>query len=302
MTGVSVVSGAGPDQTYGDGDKIQVRVTFDGPVDVTGTPRLKIDMDPAHWGEKWASYESGGGTSSLTFVHTVAEPNLSTQGIAVLANTLEAGGGTIRAGGADANLAHDGLAHDANHKVDWQTAGEESGPGGTGGPGGLSGNSGPPTVTGVSVVSSPASGDTYLLGETIRIRATFDQPVQVTGSPRLSIDMDPASWGTKQAAYESGGGTSTVDFVHTVAEPNFSAQGIAVLADSLALSGGTIRSAASQTDAALGHGGLGHDSGHKVDWRPSISVADASANEGAGAKVAFEVSLSRAFTGTDRTR
>ena len=38
---------------------------------VTGTPRLKIDMDPAYRGEKWAAYEGGSGTSSLTFAHTV---------------------------------------------------------------------------------------------------------------------------------------------------------------------------------------------------------------------------------------
>ena len=303
VTGVSVVSSAGADKTYGDGDRIEVRATFDGPVDVTGTPRIKIDMDPAHWGEKWAVYEEGGGTTSLTFVHTVEEPNLSTRGIAVVANSLERNGGTIRSGGNDANLAHDGLGHDANHKVDWQAAGEESGAGGTGGgdgPGGLSGDSGPPSVTGVSVVSSPASGATYLLGEKIGIRVAFDQAVSVTGNPKLSIDMDPAHWGTKQAAYESGGGTSSLTFVHTVVEPNLSTQGIAVLANTLALNGGTIRSTAG-TNAVLGHTGLGHDSGHKVDWRPEISVADARANEGAGASVAFEVSLDRAFTSAEHS-
>ena len=104
-TTVAVVSDPGADQTYGNGDRIELQVTFDGPVDVTGTPRLKIDMDPAAWGAKWAAYDRGSGTSSLTFVHTVAEPNLSTQGIAVLANTLELDGGTIRGGGADAALA-----------------------------------------------------------------------------------------------------------------------------------------------------------------------------------------------------
>ena len=80
-------------------------------------------------------------------------------------------------------------------------------------------------------------------------------------------------------------------------EPNWSTQGIAVLANSLALNGG-VRSGRRRrnANAALGHTGLGHDAGHKVDWRPSISVADARANEGAGATVAFEVSLSRAFT------
>ena len=306
VTGVSVASGAGADKTYGLGDTIRVWVDFVEAVEVTGTPRLKIDMDPAAWGEKWASYESGSGTRTLIFAHTVVEPNYSTQGIAVLANTLALNGGTIRAGGADANLAHDGLDHDANHKVNWQTA-SDGGVSGTDVDDPLSGtqapvaveddaDSGPPTVTGVSVVSSPASGDTYLLGETIRIRASFSDAVAVTGSPRLSIDMDSAHWGTKQAAYASGSGTSSLDFVHTVVEPNFSTQGIAVLANSLALNGGTIRSAAANANAALAHSGLGHDSGHKVDWRPTISVADARANEGAGAKVAFEVSLSRAFT------
>ena len=173
--------------------------------------------------------------------------------------------------------------------MNWQ-AQPESG-GGTG-----LATAGPPTVTGVEVVSDPASGDTYMLGETIRIRATFDQSVQVTGAPRLSIDMDPAAWGTKRAAYEKGSGSATLDFVHTVVEPNWSSQGIAVLADSLALNGGTIRSADTHAGAALGHSGRGHDAGHKVDWTPEISVADARANEGAGASVAFEVSLGRAFT------
>ena len=305
VTGVSVASGAGADKTYGLGDTIRVQVHFVETVEVTGTPRLKIDMDPADWGEKWASYESGSGTRTLIFAHTVVEPNLSTQGIAVLANSLALNGGTVRAGGADATLAHDGLDHDANHKVNWQTA-SDGGASGTDVDDPLSGtqapvaveddaDSGPPAVTGVSVVSSPASGDTYLLGETIRIQASFSDAVNVTGSPRLSIDMDPAHWGTKQAAYASGGGTSSLTFAHTVVEPNFSSQGIAVLANTLALNGGTIRSAGG-TNAALGHTGLSHDSGHKVDWRPSISVADARANEGAGAKVAFQVSLSRAFT------
>ena len=121
VTEVSMASDAGADKTYGEGDTIRVRVDFVDPVEVTGTPRLKIDMDPAAWGEKWASYESGSGTASLIFAHAVVEPNYSTRGVAVLANTLELNGGTIRADGADAILAHDGRDHDADHKVNWQT-------------------------------------------------------------------------------------------------------------------------------------------------------------------------------------
>ena len=293
VTEVEVISGAGPDNTYALGETINVRVTFSEAVDVTGTPRLKIDMDPAHWGEKLVAYESGSGTNTLVFAHEVVEPNISTQGIAVLANTLEFNGGTIRSGGTDADLAHTGLAHDASHKVNWRLA-PESGAGGTGG---ASGNSAPPSVTAVAVVSDPGADKTYLLGDKIRIRARFSEAVTVTGTPGLSIDMDPAHWGTKRAAYESGSGTRNLTFSHTVVEPNYSTQGIAVLANTLALGGGTIRSA-SGTNAALAHSGLGHDSGHKVDWRPEISVADAQANEGAGS-ISFEVSLSRAFTSSE---
>ena len=303
VTDVTMASGAGADKTYGEGDTIRVRVDFVDPVEVTGTPRLKIDMDPADWGEKWASYESGSGTGTLLFAHAVVRPNYSSQGVAVLENSLELNGGTIRADGADADLAHAGRAHDADHKVDWQRA-SDGGASGTDVEDPLSGtqapvatgNSGPPTVSGVKVVSEPGRGRApIMLGETIRIRATFSEAVTVTGSPRLSIDMSPKAWGTKQAAYASGSGTKSLDFAWTVVEPNYSPQGIAVLANSLALNGGTIRSAGG-TNAALAHTGHGHDTGHKVDWRPEISVADARANEGAGAKVAFQVSLSRAFT------
>ena len=96
-------------------------------MDVTGSPRLKIDMDPADWGEKWAAYESGGGTTGLTFAHTVVEPNKSTQGIAVLANSLDLNGGALRSASSQtgADLSHGGLDHDSAHKVDWEQSSSE---------------------------------------------------------------------------------------------------------------------------------------------------------------------------------
>ena len=116
--GVRVV-GAPSGDTYLLGESVQVTLTFSETVAVTGAPRLKIDMDPAEWGEKWAAYASGSATATLTFTYTVVEPNISTQGIAVLANTLDLNGGTIQSDGLDALLLHIGRAHDAGHKVDW---------------------------------------------------------------------------------------------------------------------------------------------------------------------------------------
>ena len=126
-----------------------------------------------------------------------------------------------------------------------------------------------PEVTGVEVVSDSGDDNTYAMGEVIEIKVTFDKAVTVTGTPLLGIDMDPAHWGRKDAVYASGSGTAELIFTHTVIEPNYSSQGIAVLADTLDLDGGTITATAGGTDADLSHTGLGHDSDHKVDWRQS---------------------------------
>ncbi|WP_419930663.1 SwmB domain-containing protein [Candidatus Poriferisodalis sp.] len=131
-----------------------------------------------------------------------------------------------------------------------------------------------PTVTGVEVVSDAGADDTYAMGETISVRVTFSDAVDVTGTPTLGIDMDPAHWGRKDAVYAGGSGTAELTFTHEVIRPNYSSQGIAVLADTLAHAGGAIRSASSQTDAALTHTGLGHDPAHKVDWRQSPPDVD----------------------------
>ena len=122
-------------------------------------------------------------------------------------------------------------------------------------------------MTGVEVSSSPTSEDTYLLGETIQVTLTFSEKVTVTGAPRLRIDMDPAHWGEKPASYAGGSGTTGITFTHTVVEPNYSTRGIAVLANSLELNGGTIRSSSTQADADLFHIRLEHNADHKVDWQ-----------------------------------
>ena len=117
----AVTSDPGGDNTYGLGDVIRVRLTFSEAVTVSGAPRLKIRMGP-DYGEKWARYESGSGTSTLTFAYKVVEPNTSPSGVAVLANTLGLRYGTIRyaSSGNAAYLAHAGLGHNPSHKVDWR--------------------------------------------------------------------------------------------------------------------------------------------------------------------------------------
>ena len=121
VTGIALSSDPGEDGSYASGDVIKVKVTFNKDVNVTGTPRLKIDLDPATGGEKWASYASGSGARVLEFTYTVAAADVSADGVAVIENTLALNGGAIRGappGPADnARLAHEGLRHDSAHKI-----------------------------------------------------------------------------------------------------------------------------------------------------------------------------------------
>ena len=235
--------------SYVTGETIRVRLTFSEALDVTGTPRLGIWMDRDESPERWAAYEGGSGTSSLTFAYTVVESDISKRMFSL--NSLELNGGTIRWAGTqeDVPLVMGGFQSD--HRLNWHPADA--------------------WVVGTVVDSRPASGDTYDIGETIRVLVKFDEAVDVTGTPRIKIKMDP-EYGEKWATYAGVPGSSRTNqymriFDYTVVEPNISTQGIAVLANSLEANGGTIKAAATGSDADLAHDGLDHDPAHKVNWQ-----------------------------------
>ena len=121
VTDVAFSSDAGAGRTYARGETIRVTVTFSEAVNVTGTPRVKIDLSSVTGDEKWADYAGGSGTKTLEFAYTVAQGDASSAGVAVLANTLALNNGTIEsatAAGESATLAHADLAHDPNHRVE----------------------------------------------------------------------------------------------------------------------------------------------------------------------------------------
>ena len=64
-------------------------------------------------GERWAAYEDGSGTETLTFAWTAEAPDESAAGVAVLADTLEPNGGTIRSKATQADVA---LGHSVNRR------------------------------------------------------------------------------------------------------------------------------------------------------------------------------------------
>ena len=122
---------------------------------------------------------------------------------------------------------------------------------------------GAPVVNSVTITSTPATGDTYVLGETIAVQVGFDQSMTVTGTPQLALTIGTA---TRQAAYAAGASTATaLTFRYTVVQAD--ADGISIGAGALALNGGTIRQAGSPTvnaELGLGFRAVTNSAAHRV--------------------------------------
>ena len=119
-------------------------------------------------------------------------------------------------------------------------------------------------VSGVTFASSPASGDTYVTGDSVEVRVDFDQIVDVTGTPRLALTIDSA---TRQAACASGTGRKTLVFRYTVSADDWDSNGISVGANALTLNSGAIddaRNATTPASLGLGTNALDDSTSHKV--------------------------------------
>ena len=112
--------------TYGAGETIQVTLTFNEAVKVTGTPNATLWFDGAWRG---AAYTSGSGTTKLVFEYRVQTGDRDANGVTIGLNVLfegavpsmgVQGGGTIKsvADDVDASLASAGVENIAGHKVD----------------------------------------------------------------------------------------------------------------------------------------------------------------------------------------
>ena len=119
VSSVDVTSEPG-DDTYAIGDTIQVTVTFDQLVTVTGTPRIQLRVgggDDEHL--KWADYLTGTGAAVVQFTYVVLTGDFDDNGIDIAADELELNGGTIQSsGGTDANLDYPDQGTQSGHKVD----------------------------------------------------------------------------------------------------------------------------------------------------------------------------------------
>ena len=123
---------------------------------------------------------------------------------------------------------------------------------------------------GVTIDSRPHNGDTYGAGEEIRVTVDFTDPVEVAGSPALTLRVGNR---TRQVAWNETGWTSICEgdykslyFHYPVQAEDRDADGISISSDALALNGGSIRTADGTASVlALAGPATSNSAGHKVD-------------------------------------
>ena len=245
------------DGTYELSELIRVDVEFDREVFVSGAPQLALTIGSATRQARWSPSGSptsprvdlgertavapgryaSRGTHNLPFTYVVAASDFDADGISIAANALTLNGGTIRYRGGTTNAALDlgshAVSNSSAHKVDGRFATE-------------------PVVQQFRL-GNPANGDTYEFAESVTAYVTFDRAVEVTGTPRLALNMGST---TRHGRYFYRSSTGTdLGFQYVVGSSDADANGLSVEANALSLNGGSIRTEGGTSSASLSLGG-----------------------------------------------
>lgn len=205
---VEITSSPADGDTYLYGETIEVSMTFDVALDVTGSRHVQMNINAwnsNHGGStsRDAVYTSGSGTETLVFAYTVQTTDFDPFGVGVVAARHAdgemvgfGGDGTITIAGSsvEVNPSYVGLGEQSGHLVN-----------------------GRPIPNSISITSTPAAAsDTYGRGETIEVAFDFGQSVtageDAVAALRFGSDEE---WTTVSADYASGSGTNVLVFEYT---------------------------------------------------------------------------------------
>ena len=216
---VSSVTSTKSDGTYGISEAIDITITFNEAVTVTGTPQLTLETGTT---DQVINYASGSSTTTLTFAYTVQQDDASGDLDYVASTSLALNSGTIKdAAGNDATL----------------TLAAPGAAGSLGNAKAIVIETVKPTISGVT---SSKSDGSYTVGESISIQINFDEAVTVTGTPQLTLETGATD---RTINYASGSTTTTLNFNYTVQSGDTSSDLDYVASTSLTLNSGTIKDA-----------------------------------------------------------
>ena len=261
VTNLAVTSNPRYGDTYRKDEAIEVTVTFSEAVTVIGIPSLRLNVGGSI---QPADYASGSENAALVFSYTVEARDRDTDGVSIPQNPIlnvDADGtpATIRnAGGIDAIPNHPGLSDQASHKVDGSPP-----PTFGGASDGQSAGDGP-SITGMSITSSPAGGDTYSENEKIVIEVSWSASVYGFADPEPTLNLTIGG-STVQADFLLNVKDKTT-FSYTVGSGDLDDNGVSIPANPINLSSHHfIRGVDDDKDAVITYAGLTDQAGHQVN-------------------------------------
>ena len=95
-----------------------------------------------------------------------------------------------------------------------------------------------PKISSVAI-RSPGTDGIYHVGQFVRVAFVFSMPVTVSGSPYVMLDATNIG----KTPFLDGNGTTNIMFSYTVATGDVENSGVGLIANSIVLNGGTIKSA-----------------------------------------------------------
>ena len=238
---------------YGPSEDINITVTFDTPVTVTGNPEFEFSLgNSGETRNVRAQYNADlSTTTDVVFTYTVLPTDEDSNGIFLHDGTnsfkLDTDDSIQDANNKDAILTFRELSTQENHKIDPR-----------------------PRAASVEVTSTPTAGtDTYGAGEIIEFTVTFNQPVIVTGEPHYVFSLGN-SGDTRDltATYDAGRSSArALVFTYTVVSTDVDNNGIYLYAGNTSFvleTGETVRNKFGN-DARTDYGGNVGQGDHKVD-------------------------------------
>ncbi len=157
------------DDTYGRGDMIAISVTFSEPVDVHPDATFHIGL--GYYVRNLVSVSTMDNTAY--FATTIGNNWYDTDGVQIGDQTETLGHNQAdffqhAETGVNADLTHSALGRFSNHKVD--------------------GTVSQPDVVRTEIIG-PACDNSYLRDETVTVKVTFDQKVNVSGTPQVVLKL-----------------------------------------------------------------------------------------------------------------
>ncbi len=226
----SGVTAKDPSGTYGAGTVLTLRVSFNEPIVLAGTPSLILNTGGVN---REATYLSFEGTDTLLFTYVVQPGDSSAGGAGgfldyVSTDSLRLNGGQIT--DLAGNIATPSPLNPGSVLLPQPGAA-----------GSLSQNRKIVIDTAVQVinVTTTLPDGSYGLGQVIPIQIEFNKPVTVTGVPQLLINLDGAP-NNFPVNYSTGSGTNFLTFNYTIQNGHNAADLDYSSANALQLNGGSI--------------------------------------------------------------